>query len=280
MTTIHQALHDATTRLTAASSSPRLDAEVLLAHVLSMSRARLIAERDQPLDADMIARYESLVRRRESAEPVAYLIGHKEFWGLDFFVDQRVLVPRPETELIIERALAWVKERGSPPAIIADIGTGSGCLAVTLAIQFPEARVWAVDLSADALEVAQINVARHGVGDRVRLLHGDGFGPLAPPIDLIVSNPPYTILDEVDENVRRWEPHLALDGGHGDGFAIPARLITEAPHYLATGGALLMEIAAWQGAAALDAARESFPHAAIAVHRDLAGLDRVLEIIT
>lgn len=280
MITVHAALQHATARLANVSPTPRLDAEVLLAHILHMSRAQLIIAHDQPLDPEAAARFESLVRRRESLEPVAYLIGHKEFWGRDFVVDRRVLVPRPETELIVERALTWVSARGRPPMTIADIGTGSGCLAVTLAIEFPQACVWAVDLSSDALDVAQINVARHSVGDRVRLLRGDGFAPLAPPIELIVSNPPYTILEEVDENVRRWEPHLALDGGLGAGFALPARLIAEAPRYLASGGALLMEIAAWQGDMAQAAARQAFPDAAITVHHDLAGLDRVLEVIT
>ncbi len=280
MTTIQAALQHAAARLAHVSPTPRLDAEVLLAHVLHVSRAQLIIARDQPLDPEVVERFESLVRRREALEPVAYLIGHKAFWGRDFVVDRRVLVPRPETELIVERALTWAAARGAPPATIADIGTGSGCLAVTLAIEFPQARVWAVDLSSDALDVARINVERHGVGDRVRLLRGDGFAPLAPPIELIVSNPPYTILAEVDENVRRWEPHLALDGGMGAGFALPARLIAESPRYLASGGALLMEIAAWQGDMARAAARQAFPDATIAVHRDLAGLDRVLEIIT
>jgi release factor glutamine methyltransferase len=280
MTTIHTALQTAAQRLTAASPTPRLDAEVLLAHVLGVSRARLLADSAETLDPAALGRYESLIRRREALEPVAYLTGRREFWGRNFVVDRRVLVPRPETELIVELALHWARTRGRPPESIADIGTGSGCLAVTLALECPAARVVATDLSPDALGVARINVERHGVAERVTLVQGDGLEPLREPVDLLVSNPPYTILAEVDENVRRWEPQLALDGGLGEGFAIPARLIAGAPAYLRPGGALLMELAAWQGDRARAAAWAAFPAAAIEMRRDLAGLERVLAITT
>lgn len=278
MTTIHVALQQTTARLRPVSASPRLDAEVLLAHVLGLSRARLLAESQQPLSAEQLAALAALTERRVALEPVAYLTNHKAFYGRDFYVDRRVLVPRPETELLIELARAWASRTNRQPPTIADIGTGSGCIAVTLALELPQARVFAVDLSADALDVAAINVQRHAVGERVTLLRGDGCRPLPQPVDLIVANPPYTVLDEVDENVRRWEPHLALDGGAQRGFAAVERLLQQMPGALRPQGTALVEIGAWQGAQALAAAQRIFGGATARIYQDLAGLDRVLAV--
>ena len=282
--TIHQLLADATAALRHASPTPRLDAELLLAHVLGWSRARVLAERNvTPADGQR-ASFAALVLRRENLEPVAYLVGHKEFYGLDFVVDRRVLVPRPETELLVDlaiaRARASMRRRGADEqgtVRIADIGTGSGCVAVALAVHLPAAHVQAIDISPDALDVAQLNVSRHNVAGRVKLLEGDLLAPVAGPLDLVVSNPPYTILAEVDEGVRRHEPHLALDGGEG-GLAPYARLLREGLGKLAPGGVLLAEIGAWQGAALLALARGIAPHALVRLHQDLAGRDRVLEV--
>ncbi len=280
MTTVREVLQQATTRLAAASPSARLDAEVLLAHLLHFRRAALLADSRRPLDALQLAAYEQLVARREALEPVAYILGHKEFYGFDFLVDQRVLVPRPETELVVERALEWAGRRAGPVRTIADIGTGSECLAITLALLLPDADVYAVDLSAAALEVAKLNAQRHAVEQRVRLLQGTGCEPLPQAVDLLVSNPPYTVLAEVDENVRRWEPHLALDGGAAHGFAIPAQILGQARRFLLRRGALFMELGAWQGRQALAAAQALFPEAVVALYQDLAGLDRVVAIET
>lgn len=280
MTTVAAALHTATGRLRAGSASPRLDAEVLLAHVLGLSRARLLAESQLLLTPEQQASFAALIERRAALEPVAYLTHHKAFYGLDFYVDRRVLVPRPETELLVELARAWAAAAQCQPLRIADIGTGSGCLAVTLARELPQARVFAVDLSADALAVAAINVERHAVAERVTLLQGDGCAPLPLPVDLIVANPPYTVLDEIDENVRRWEPHLALDGGAQRGFAAVERLLRQMPDALQPRGAALVEIGAWQGAQALEAAGRIFEGATARLHQDLAGLDRVLAVET
>jgi release factor glutamine methyltransferase len=280
VTTIRDALQQAAARLTPRSPSPRLDAEALLAHVLQRSRAWLLAESQQPLTPAQQASYAALIERRAALEPVAYLTEHKEFYGLDFYVDRRVLVPRPETELLIELALQWAGAARPQPLSIADIGTGSGCLAVTLALRLPQTRVFAVDLSADALAVAAINVERHAVGERVALLQGDGCMPLPQPVSLIVANPPYTVLDEVDENVRRWEPHLALDGGAERGFAAVERLLRQMPGALEPHGAALIEIGAWQGAQARQAAQTIFADAQIRLHQDLAGLDRALAVYT
>ncbi len=280
MTTVREALQQATSRLAAASPSARLDAEVLLAHLLHVRRAALLADTQRRLDPLQLAAYKQLVARREALEPVAYIVGHKEFYGFDFLVDQRVLVPRPETELVVERALEWAARRASAIRSIADVGTGSGCLAITLALLLPAAEVYAVDLSAAALEVAKLNAQRHAVQQRVSLLQGAGCEPLPHAVDLIVSNPPYTVLTEVDENVRRWEPGLALDGGAANGFAIPREILGQARRFLLPGGALFMELGAWQGRQALDAARALFPDARVALYQDLAGLDRVVAIET
>lgn len=280
MTTIQAALQQATARLAPGSASPRLDAEVLLAHVLGLSRARLLAESQQPLALEQQATFGALIDRRTALEPVAYLTNHKAFYGRDFYVDRRVLVPRPETELLIELARTWASTVLIQPLSIADIGTGSGCLAVTLALELPQAQVFAVDLSAEALAVAAINVELHAVAGRVTLLHGDGCTPLPQPVNLIVANPPYTVLDEIDENVRRWEPHLALDGGAQRGFAAVERLLRQMPGALQPHGAALIEIGAWQGAQAIAAARRIFGGATAQIHRDLAGLERVLAVQT
>jgi release factor glutamine methyltransferase len=281
MTTIREALQAARSKLDPHSPSARLDAEVLLAYVLGVSRAWLIAEGQRDLTGAQSSAFNALITRRAAGEPVAYIVGHREFYGNEFVVDRRVLVPRPETELLIDLALGWAGRRSEQgPLLIADIGTGSGCIAITLALKLPSARVFAVDLSADALEVAKLNVERHGVGDRVLLLHGAGCVPLPSPVDLVASNPPYTRLEEVDANVRQWEPHLALDGGGSDGFDLPRQLLAETRSYLRPCGAVAMEIAAWQGELARATAQHLFPSANVTVHRDLAGLDRTLLIET
>lgn len=279
MTTLRQAVRTASAQLADRSSSPRLDAEVLLAHVLGVSRTYILAESQRELTAAEQTAFQALVERRAALEPIAYLVGHKEFYGLDFAVDRRVLVPRPETEQLVDLALSWAAAR-SGEVTIADIGTGSGCIAVTLAVKLPQARVFAVDLSPHALDVARINVERHGVAERVTLLHGAGCAPLPEPVALVVSNPPYTILNEVEENVRRWEPQLALDGGGAQGFDLPAQLLEEIPRCLKPQGAVIMELGAWQGQLARQTAARIFGSACITLHQDLTQRDRVLMIET
>jgi release factor glutamine methyltransferase len=276
--TIAQLLTSATSDLSATSPSPRLDAELLLAHALGWPRARLLAERAYAPDAERAAAFAALVDRRAALEPVAYLTGRKEFFGLELEVSPATLVPRPETELLVELALAEARRlaaRTGPALTIADVGTGSGAIAVALAAHLPAATVYATDLSAAALAVAERNVARHGLAGRVRLLHGDLLAPLPAPVDLVVGNPPYTVLAEVEPNVRAHEPWLALDGGP-DGAAVYRRLAATLPPHLRPGGAALLEIGSWQGELVAGLLREALPGAAVAVHRDLAGLDRVV----
>jgi len=295
ITTIDHALAWAAHDLRATSETPRLDAELLLAHVLGWGRARLLVEGRLGLTDAQATVFRDLVKRRSALEPVAYLIGHKEFYGIDFTIDQRVLMPRPETELLVELALGFARRTPNDkrrnldsaglrrssfvvrPLSIADIGTGSGAIAVALALHVPEARIDAIDISPDALALARQNVDRHGLAERVRLLQGDLLDPLATSVDLIVSNPPYTILAEIDQGVRRYEPHQALDGG-ADGLELYRRLLNQAPAKLRPGGAVLLEIGATQAAAVMDLAQRAFPNATVSVHRDLAGLDRVVVI--
>lgn len=278
---IAEILHLATGRLCSTSATPRLDAELILAHLLGWPRARLLAERDYVVPDDLAATFAELLSRRAEGEPVAYLVGHKEFYGLDFAVDRRVLVPRPETELLVELAIAAARRiaaRQARPLRIADIGTGSGAIAVALAVHLPDAMIDAVDISPEALDVAQVNVVRHGLAGRVRLLRGDLLEPLDAPADMIVSNPPYTILAEVEPNVFAHEPHLALEGGP-DGADLYRRLFVEAPARLQPGGVMICEIGAWQGVCVAALAHAAFPAAEVRIFQDLAGHDRVVQII-
>jgi release factor glutamine methyltransferase len=278
LSTIAQALTWAADQLRAASATPRLDAELLLGHILGWERARVLAEGHALLVEPWRSAFRALIMRRAALEPVAYLIGHKEFYGLDFLVDRGVLVPRPETELLVDLALRYA--RGLPaqrPPVIADIGTGSGCIAVAVAVHLADALVYATDISPDALRIAGKNVERYGVAARVRLIQGNLLDALPEPVDLLLSNPPYTILSEIDEGVRRHEPHLALEGGL-DGLDSYRRLLAAAAPALRPGGAVILEIGAAQGAAVSALALTHIPGARVSVHQDLAGLDRVVMI--
>lgn len=281
-------LAEAARRLAEVSPTPRLDAELLLAHVAGWSRARLLAATNEAFDDAQAAAFAQLVVRRANLEPVAYLTGRREFYGLDLLVDARVLVPRPETELLVELALARLQASTPPdgrPLRIADVGTGSGAIALALAAGLTAAHIpahiYATDCSAVALAVAAANRTRHRLAPHITLLQGDLLAPLpttAAPLDLLVSNPPYTILAEIDAGVRRHEPHLALDGG-ADGLAVYRRLLDQAPRWFDSTGAaghLLLEIGATQAAAVVALVQAAFPAASVAVHRDLAGHARVV----
>ncbi len=276
--TIAALLRSASGQLRASSPTPGLDAELLLAYVLGCSRARLLAERNQPLAPAQVATFASLLERRAALEPVAYLVGQKEFYGLSFEVTPATLIPRPESELLVELTLAVARQLlpGHTMLTLADIGTGSGALAVAVAAHLPAAQIYASDLSPTALAVAERNVRRHGLEQRITLLQGDLLEPLPGPVDLLLSNPPYTILAEVEPGVQAYEPHLALNGGAHDGGALYRRLVPALPTVLRPGGAVLLEIGAWQGALVCDLLRQSLPGATISLHQDLAGHDRVV----
>ena len=270
-----------------------ITASGLLGHVLGLTRAQVLTRPERLLSTEQAATFEALVARAALGEPLAYLTGRREFYGLDFEVDRHVLVPRPETELLVDRVLA------ARPARVLDVGTGSGCIAVTLAVRLPQAAITASDLSPTALAVARRNAQRHGVAQRITFMQSDLLDTFQPPtshlssltsdlrpptsafqptFDLIAANLPYIDPNELTTlPVARFEPRLALDGGPG-GLALIERLLRQAPAVLAPRGRVLLEIGASQGPAALALARSAFPAAAARIEQDLAGLDRLLII--
>ncbi len=257
-----------------------LDGPLLLAHVLGCDRAVLLAHPEYPLTPEQETAFRALVARRAEGIPVAYLTGRRAFFDLELLVTPDVLIPRPETEHLVELALTWARGRGGRLRLI-DVGTGSGAIALALARHLPEAQVWAVDLSFAALQVARINAARHGLGKRVHFLQADlltAWGGPTPPFDLIAANLPYIpTVTLADLPVARHEPLLALDGGL-DGLTLIRRLMAQAPRVLTTNGLLLMEIEATQGEQVTALAAQAFPGAMIQVHQDYAGLLRVLSV--
>ncbi|MDP2951989.1 MAG: peptide chain release factor N(5)-glutamine methyltransferase [Chloroflexota bacterium] len=255
-----------------------LEAEVLLRHCLGLDRAGLFVRLEERLSREQTHDLSRLLERRGQGEPTAYITGHREFFGLDFLVDRRVLIPRPETELLVEKALEFLARR--PTAMVADVGTGSGAVAVSLAVHCPGARLYASDLSPQALEVASLNCQRHGVASRVVLLPGDLLAPLPDKVDLIVANLPYVKAEDwprLGPEIRDFEPGLALRGG-GDGLELISRLLVEAPAHLKPGGALLLEVGADEGQEALARASSAAKGAITRLWPDLAGRDRVLSV--
>jgi release factor glutamine methyltransferase len=277
---VREALAEALTRLrNEGIDSPRLDAELLLAHTLSANRAAILAEPGRRLTLKELTHYRNLIERRSGREPLAYIVGHREFFGLDFVVDRRVLIPRPETELLVEHALTLARQ-SAEPIEIADVGAGSGAIAVALAVYLPQATISALDDSTGALEVVAENARRHDVSDRIFCFHSDLLSALQGKVDLITANLPYVTTAEWEElipEIRDHEPRVALDGGL-DGLALISRLLTTAGSHLRAGGAILMEIGAGQGGAVTELARQHFPQADVQLLPDYAGLDRLLVV--
>jgi release factor glutamine methyltransferase len=257
---------------------PRLEAEVLLSHALGQSRVQLIVDSKRPLEPAELARFRDFVRRRRKLEPVAYLLGEREFYGRPFKVDARVLIPRPDTETLVDVALQAMADRSLSFRAL-DLCTGSGCVAITLAKEAPTATIFATDASADALAVARANLERLGAY-RVALGQGDLFD--VPSLrgrrfDLIVSNPPYIPTAEIPTlmaDVRDHEPRLALDGG-ADGLDLVRRLVGAAPTYLVPGGVLALEIGAGQ-APAVRAILEEVGFADVRAVQDAGRIERVV----
>jgi release factor glutamine methyltransferase len=275
------AIAGASARLARAGvESARLDAELLMAAAAGVSRAILIAGGTE-IDAASLERFELMVARREEREPLAYIVGRREFFSLEFAVRPDVLIPRPETETVVEAALDFLRRR--PAATVLDIGTGSGTIAIAIAVNAPRARIVALDISKASLEVAADNARRHGCADRIIFLEGDCFMALegsAPPFDLfdlIVSNPPYIAEAEfatLAPEVRDFEPRVALEGGR-DGMVFYRKIAAGAPRWLAPGGEVMLEVGAGQ-AEGVEAMMCAARCAAGARKRDLAGIDRVV----
>ncbi|MEK6698886.1 MAG: peptide chain release factor N(5)-glutamine methyltransferase [Nitrospirota bacterium] len=262
-------------------SNARLDAELLLSHALNKNRAWLITHSGDLLDEDQSRRFQASVSRRVKREPVQYILGTQEFRGLEFAVTPDVLIPRPETELVVESTLHAAA--GNPSPLILDLCTGSGCIAVSLAKEVPAARVFAADMSARALAVARENARRHGVSDHIRFLEGDLFGPLEEldikeRVDIIAANPPYipsSDLPVLQPEVRDYEPVMALIAGPG-GTEIHRRIIETAPDFLKKGGALIMEMGLGQADRLCRLVEGAGAYTAPEILKDLAGIERVI----
>ncbi len=257
--------------------SPRLDAQVLLAHAINCRRTDLYVRFDAEPTAEQRTKFREMVKARASGMPVAYLVGTKEFYLLPFIVSPAVLIPRPATETLVLAALEVIKSFSTPNVL--DIGTGSGCVGVTIAVQNKSATVIAADINSEALTVACRNVDKHGVADRITFVESDLFAAVdaTAKFDAIVSNPPYipsTEISQLMKDVKDHEPALALDGGP-DGFAIIGRIIEQASGYLNPGGSLLIEVGRGQA----DVAAQKFVasgYADVKVRKDADGIARVV----
>ena len=277
-------LSEITTRLTSLSDTPALDASVLLANILAKPRTWVLAHPEVTLTFEQQQELDRSVKRLEGGEPFPYVLGHWEFFGLDFEITPEVLIPRPETELLVEKAIAWLQE--SPARrTVADVGTGSGVIAVSIALHIPDANVLATDISQKALDVAKKNAQKHNVQQQIEFVHCD----LLPPkpelfstekhLDLICANLPYIPTPTLASlPVFGREPTLALDGG-ADGLDLISGLLKLAPSWLAPNGLILLEIEATRSIPALNLAYDLFSEAEIHLHKDLTGNDRLLEIM-
>jgi len=258
----------------------RLDAEHLLAHALGVGRLQLYLQFDRPLEREELDRFRPLLKRRAQREPLQYILGRAAFRELDLRVDPRVLIPRPETEVLVEEVLGWAAARGRPELSALDVGTGSGAIALSLAVEGPFSRVVATDASAEALEVAGENAREAGVADVVELRRGSLFEAVGTEeaFDVVVSNPPYVAETEVaslEPEVGAWEPRGALLGGP-DGLAVIRAVVAGAGRHVVSGGLLALEMGAGQAASVVEAVESTGTYDDVRVRRDLAGRERVL----
>jgi release factor glutamine methyltransferase len=264
------------------TSEPRTSAEVLLAHCLHCTRLNLYLRHDQPLADGELSCYKSLLKRRLAREPTQYITGHQEFWSLDFLVSPAVLIPRPETELLVEAVLKHLTrmESGGKAWRILDVGTGSGVLAVALAKELPQAQILAVDRSGEALRVARENARRHGVQQQITLVLGDLVEALTNQacFDVIVANPPYVptaVWEQLPRDIKDYEPRLALDGGP-DGLDVIRALVAEVHRLLHPGGFLALEVGQGQAGAVKELLDNSGAYTPAEIHPDYQRIGRVV----
>jgi len=259
------------------SDTPTLDAQTLLAHILGRSRVWLLTHPEATLSTFQLEKLTQAKKLLQAGSPLPYILGHWEFYGLDFDITPDTLIPRPETELLIEQAITWLKNHPSCRNAV-DIGTGSGCIAVSLAVHISDLHVTATDISLPALEIAQGNASKHLVADRIEFIQADLLPPSLRPVEAIFANLPYVPTQTLKNlDVYGREPTLALDGGN-DGLSLIHRLLPAAAQNLTSGGLLLLEIEATQGKTAIQLARKYFPDAQTSLRKDFAGQDRLISI--
>ncbi len=273
--TLKQALNHTRRILTANNiEDASLECELLLRYTLKISRVQLYLDLDHELTSKQEEDFRDAIKRRLNGEPTAYITGYREFYGLDFYVNSNALIPRPESELLVEKALNLAQYHSV--STIADVGTGCGAIAISLALNLPQVKIYATDISAPALEVALFNCQKHGVANRIYLLPGDMLEPLPEPVDLIVTNLPYVKHSELLP-LADFEPLLALNGG-SDGLGKIRQLCRQVSDKLHPEGYLLLEIGQGQSKAVTTFLRSLFPSAEVEVTSDLRGIDRVVSL--
>ena len=279
---VTEVYQEAVKRLTAADiPDAHLDVSLLLCHLLELSRAQLFLAGNQQVPAEIGAEFEQCLARRLKREPLAYILGEQEFWSLPFYVSSDVLIPRPETEELIEIALVTVKEQDGLIGPILELGTGSGVIAIVLALEVPNTKVYTLDRSLDALQVAAVNIRRHGVGDRVKLINSNWLTGIRfeAKFGLVVANPPYVakeLMHSLQLEVKLFEPHTALDGG-GQGVASIATMTQQLSKVLKSGGWFFMEIGSDQEEYVLNLFDSYKDYDSLEVHRDYAGHPRIFQ---
>ena len=280
---LREALQSATQTLRKAGiDDASVEAELLLGHILGMSKTQLYTEPERSLTSVETEHLCHLVRRRLDHEPAAYILGHCEFYGIDFCIDCHTFIPRPETELLVEKAVELAQRISQPGKriTIADVGTGCGAIAISLASALPQAKIYATDISASALQVAGMNCRRHAVSSQVELLQGNLLEPLFQPVDMIVANLPYIKgceFRDLSPEVRNFEPTTALAGGE-DGLDEIQQILEQMPGKLNYGGCFLLEIGQGQGRVVTSLIKSYFPQASIELISDLGGIERVVKV--
>ena len=258
-----------------------IESTLLLCHILGISETELYCEPERTLTPSETKKLKLLTNRRLHHEPLAYIVGHCQFYGHDFRLSRHTFIPRPETELLVEEAISFAHRRPENQLTLADIGTGSGAIAISLALALPEARIYATDIAAPALKIARINCRQHRISRRVILLQGNLLEPLPEPVNVIIANLPYVKNDELeklDPEIANFEPRIALAGGE-DGLDMVRRLLTQVPGKLRPNGCLLLEIGYNQGKAVNSLLARHLPRADIKLIADLAGIDRVARVV-
>ncbi len=281
MTTIHKVLKEAVCRLKEVTDTYLLDAQVILCHILKVERLYLIINKDRALTHKEILEYNKMIEKRLSGMPVQYIIANQEFMGMDFYVEEGVLIPRPDTEILIEKILESIDQ--SKKFTIVDIGTGSGAITISLASLIKNSQIYSIDISTKALDIARKNANKHGVTSKINFLKGSLFEPLEDmdikgEVDILVSNPPYIPSSEIGRlqiEVSRYEPRIALDGGE-DGLDFYRKIVNNAPEYLRPNGLLALEVGHDQARKVADLMKGNNKYVDIQITKDLAGIERVV----